>query len=76
MSTSLPLTPLMRLICGQQGLESVESTEPHKIMATFFRSFLFLFCFFQVLNALGKLAAKDIWIQEPEAEVSLVAPSL
>ena len=41
-----------------------------------FRSFLFLFCFFQVLNALGKLSAKDIWIQEPEAEVSLVAPSL
>lgn len=45
---------------------------PHNTMATFFQVFLFTFsfCFFQVLNALGKLAAKDIWIQEPEAEVS------
>lgn len=29
--------------------------------------------FFQVLNGLGKVNEKDIWVQEPESKVSLVA---
>lgn len=32
--------------------------------------------FFQVLNALGKVDKKDIWVQEPESKVSLATPSL
>jgi hypothetical protein len=32
--------------------------------------------FFQVLNALGKVAKKDIWVQEPESKVSLITPYL
>lgn len=31
---------------------------------------------FQVLNALGKVAKKDIWVEEPESKVSLATPSL
>ena len=37
------LTPLMRFICGQQGLEPVKSTEPHNTMATLFQVFSFSF---------------------------------
>lgn len=32
--------------------------------------------FFQVLNALGKVAKKDIWVQEPDSEVSLATSFL
>jgi hypothetical protein len=34
-----------------------------------------LLSFQKVLNALGKVAKKDIWIQEPESKVSLATPS-
>ena len=53
-STSLPLTPLMRLICGQQGLESVESTEPHNTLATFFQVFSFSFLFLSGFECFGE----------------------